>query len=75
MDRRDLSRVHSGIPKLAEYLEQGKLDRREFLAGAFNAISHDHVLGVIGGFPGKTLIASVNVLLVAILSVMARRQP
>ncbi|MCI0430093.1 MAG: ABC transporter substrate-binding protein [Rhodospirillales bacterium] len=31
MDRRDLSRVHSGIPKLAEYLEQGKLDRREFL--------------------------------------------
>jgi peptide/nickel transport system substrate-binding protein len=31
MDKRDLSRVHSGIPKLAEYLEQGKLDRREFL--------------------------------------------
>ena len=27
------------------------------LAGAFNAISHDHVLGVISGFPGKALIA------------------
>jgi RNA-directed DNA polymerase len=27
------------------------------LAGAFNAISHDHILSMVGGFPGRELIA------------------
>jgi peptide/nickel transport system substrate-binding protein len=31
MDTRDLKRVHHSIPSLAEGLEQGRLDRREFL--------------------------------------------
>src|SRR5215471_2157146 len=34
MDKRDLKRIHPAIPRVAEELQEGRLDRREFLRTA-----------------------------------------